>query len=46
MLILFVIFVYGSLSTDSDQRYQRMQQQLKDMGMQGVGTTGAGGNFK
>ncbi|XP_015780699.1 PREDICTED: intraflagellar transport protein 81 homolog [Acropora digitifera] len=25
----------------SDQRYQRMQQQLKDMRMQGVGTTGA-----
>ncbi|XP_015780913.1 PREDICTED: intraflagellar transport protein 81 homolog [Acropora digitifera] len=30
-----------SFFVHSDQRYQRMQQQLKDMRMQGVGTTGA-----
>lgn len=39
--ISLIIFVWLQF-VHSDQRYQRMQQQLKDMRTQGVGTTGAG----
>ena len=38
-LLLFFVFLQY---LHSDQRYQRMLQQLKDMRAQGVGTTGAG----
>ena len=38
LLSTFVFLQY----LHSDQRYQRMLQQLKDMRAQGVGTTGAG----